>query len=1298
MSQALTDNQRKQIHDFALDGRKLLTREAQELLEGVYGLYPDGRMEPPEKLPQVQHDPETEGLYYRLKRFLADEVQAGLPPDEAVAKLVKEIAFTHLNRLVAFKMMEARKLIRGTVDKGVESNGFKFYLADHADDYALFQQGQIETAYRHFLLWQCDQVAQEIKVLFDPHALPGRIFPRSRPFNELLSLLNAPELAAVWQAEETIGWLYQYFNEQEKAEVFDRLYKQKQKIRRQDIPAATQLFTPNWIVRFLVQNTLGRLWVQMHPDSELLGSNLLDYLVPLQGEVPPEALRPVREITLLDPACGTMHFGLVAFDLFAAMYREELARAGEPGWPVTPSVNDEAEIPAAIIAHNLFGIDIDLRAVQLSALTLYLKAKGLNKEARITDSNLACADVLPLNGARLGSFIKEMHFTRPVYERLIRALWARLQDVNQLGSLLRLEKELGELIAAERARYRELPLFAGVPGEFERAAAEEEFWEIIYAQVIQGLDEFARQQAQAGADQTFFTGEATKGLRLLNVMLSRYDVVVTNPPYSGKRNLNDRVAACLDNDYKDAKGDLYAAFIQRCAEFTVEGGRLGMITQQSFMFLSSYEQLRANLRAQFAIETMAHTGPRAFAEIGGEKVNTAVFVLRQAADEPQRKNSVGSYFRLVQAAEGDGKRLAFEHALQDGRDTYRVAQHRFEAIPREPWIYWISDSLRDMFITLPKLEKFLDARAGMHGGDRFRFARLWWEVGKDHISFGCNNLDEAFASMKKWIPYMKGGPATKWYGNQDYVIAFDPSHYQILSESGNKLPSRQFFFREGLTWSDVSSKGFAARLSPGGFIFDAAGISAFMHSSENIGDLYFFIALLNSKIVTYFLSVMNPTIHFQAGDISRLPIPQNRATKLATYSYSSIRLQAYLDSLSECTTHFIVPFRCKEIFEDLSQTQERIRTLQDNVNEEAFMLYEINSKDRTVVETEIVGDSVGIDIEEPNEDSNEVDKKEDINHAISWISFALGVIVNCFCPGNIKQLGSAVYRREDFAIGSLPDPSEAEFDELVGPPDRFAYVDEAGGRHVFPAAVEQALRALAVPDGITVLDAGHPRDLPTLVDKALRLMLGDTAAQEVIEEGAGGDLRKFLERDFFTKWHLKWYRKRPIYWPLQSANRSYGFVLFHEKIDKQTLYVLQRNYLDAKLNGLRQHIADLRGQMAAETGAARKRLEREVEKSGKIVEEVAEFAATMERITRHGYEPEPNWIDDGVILRLAPLWQLIPIWKTEPKKYWERLEAGDFDWSHIAMRYWPQRVREACRRNKSFAIAHGHESWYEGVG
>ena len=315
----------------------------------------------------------------------------------------------------------------------------------------------------------------------------------------------------------------------------------------------------------------------------------------------------------------------------------------------------------------------------------------------------------------------------------------------------------------------------------------------------------------------------------------------------------------------------------------------------------------------------------------------------------------------------------------------------------------------------------------------------------------------------------------------------------------------------------------------------------------------------------------------------------------------------------------------------------------------------------------------------------------------SWLSYALGIVLGRFQPGTPGALGSAIYRRTDFAIGSLPEPSEEEFNELVGDPSQFAYIDEQGGRHVFSRQVEDALRKLALPDGIAVFDPNHPRDLPSLVSKALELMLGQVQAQEVIQQAAGGDLRKYLEKDFFTQHHIKQYRKRPVYWPIQSAKRSYGFVLFHEKIDRNTFYALQQEpYLPTKRRAVQLRLEELGKKVLTAQGAARKPIEKEMDELRQLAEELAQFAKDLDAITRGGYEPEADWIDDGVILRMAPLWSVIPLWKSEPKKYWDELAAGKYDWSRIALKYWPERVKQACKKNKSYAIAHGHEEWFIG--
>jgi len=649
-------------------------------------------------------------------------------------------------------------------------------------------------------------------------------------------------------------------------------------------------------------------------------------------------------------------------------------------------------------------------------------------------------------------------------------------------------------------------------------------------------------------------------------------------------------------------------------------------------------------------------------------------------------------------------------------NVYRIPQCTFDAIPGSPWVYWIPEGLRRLFEELPSLGEVAHPVVGLQTGENSRFLRYWWEVGRVRIGFGCRDRDEARASGKKWFPYMKGGAYRKWYGNQEYVVNWenDGSEIQNLYKPGGRLASRpqntDYYFREGVTWSDLSSKGFGVRYLPAGFVFDVKGSSGF----PPVDLIFTVLALMNSPWMTFALGLLNPTVSFQVGDISRVPfkmLDASRQAHLEQMTQDAVHIRQWEAMLDETTFDFIAPPRWDTGLHDLAAAQARLAALERQIDDEVYRLYSISDEDRAAIEAELAGGSPVADDETEHATRNTPPMtREEL--AVRWISYAVGIVLGRFRPGlppasggdGRGGLGSAVYRREDFAVGSLPAPSEAEFDQLVGPPERFAYVDADGGRHLFPAEVEKALCDLAVPDGITVLDEGHERDLPALVEKALQLMLDRDANTQhatrntdaVIKVGAGSDLRRFLSRNFFTRWHLRWYRKRPVYWPLQSARRNYGLVLFHERVERSTLYVLQREYLDHKLNGLRLQIGDLRGRAESLSGAARKRVEREIDRATQLLDELTGFAQTMERVVREGYEPAPDWIDDGVILRMAPLWELIPIWKREPKKYWGRLQEGRYDWSHIALRYWPERVREKCKANKSYAIAHGHEEWYEG--
>jgi len=666
-------------------------------------------------------------------------------------------------------------------------------------------------------------------------------------------------------------------------------------------------------------------------------------------------------------------------------------------------------------------------------------------------------------------------------------------------------------------------------------------------------------------------------------------------------------------------------------------------------------------------------------------------------------------------------------------NVYRVRQRDFTAIPREPWVYWIPDDIRKIFNDLPSISSILSWKRGCTTSDNFRFIRSWWEVGPDRFDRSHHSLQEARESPCTWFPYTKTPSYRRWYGPTLEVVNWADDGAEMKAEivhrysylNGNwewVAKNSDHYFKPGITHSSISSTRFSSRYLVGGAIFDQSANAVFL---DDKGDILSTLGVLNSSFADWVIQ-LNPTINVVKDDLMRMPFPSSKVNPGLVRSAIHI-IKARITSVEETTRDFIILPDWSGGLRELISGQKWLADLEAQIDDEVYRLYGISDADRAAIEAELAGEPPPTDEDEieailNDDDDGEIEPPMDREElAVRWISYAVGVVLGRFRVGAIDEtsideteivnrqskIGNGIYRREDFAVGSLPAPDEAEFDQLVGPPERFAYVDEDGGRHVFPAEVESALCAravgdgVAVDDGITVLDEGHPRDLPTLVRQALTLMLGDEAAQEVIGEGAGGDLRQFLTKDFFTDWHIKWYSipyqaKAPVYWPLQSADRSYGFVLFHETIDKTTLYVLQRDYLDYKLNGLRQRIDDLTARMEGLEGSAQKRVARQIQGLNETLEEIEEFAKTMARIVREGYEPEPNWIDDRVILRMAPLWELIPLWEKHPKKHWKRLREGEYDWSHIAMNYWPERVREACKENKSYAIAHGHPEWYEG--
>jgi len=1294
---------RGRLHDLTLRARRLLTDETRDLLEGIYGLHQNGSLEEPATLPAIQSLEEARETRTHLEQLLVDERGAGLKIAEAVEKLVRETAFTWLNRLAALKMLEARGLVRQSLLRGSDSNNFKLWLTTHGNEAELRRyeagslpldelgEGPRDTAYRHYLLYLCADMAAQIRVLFDPDTMPSRLCPRPRALTDLLALLNHPDLAAVWSEDETIGWIYQSFNAEELERAFREARLSGKKFEAADIPAVTQLFTPRWVVRFLVENTLGRLWLQMHPDSLL--AEQLEYMVPIQ-DAPREPLRQVREITLLDPACGTMHFGLVAFDLLAEMYREELERAGLSGWPHEPSISDVSEIPTAILEYNLFGIDIDLRAVQLSALTLYLKAKALNPQAVIRQSNLACANVHLLDGPHLASFLGTMQFSRAEYERILKPLWDRLHDVEQLGSLLRLEQDMADRIEAARKRMPSqgrLPP-PGTPSLFEEDHSEEEYRQRLTRQVIQAFEDFARQQARQGLDETYFVGEASKSLRLLDVLLHRYDVVVTNPPYMSQRKMNERLKKLVGQAYPAGKGDLYAAFFQRCLELAAPHGRVGMLTMHSFMFISSYERLRAEAMESAAVETLVHFGPALFAVGNPGTLQTAAYVLRREPDASRRTNNTGVYFRLVRKPNAEAKQRDFECAVVALRagDTapavYLYRQSDFFAVPSAPWVYWITPGLRRLFQTLPKLGEIAQPIVGLQTSDNFRFLRYWWEVGASLISFGCADAQQALTTGKRWFPHMKGGSFRRWWGNQEYIINWEHDGKEMKTWAGSLyngshwsriIKNVDYYFRSGITWTHTSSQGLNTRLLPTGFICNVEGMAAYQKNT--LGSEAETLALMNSSFAGYIINLLNPTIHFGGREVENLPYPilqGKEAEKIKALVDSAVALSRASSTEDEATYEFEGPPAWPTGGVDMAAQARELAELERQIDEEVYRLYSIDAEDRQSIEAELAEPALAVDdagenseneqIAEDNRTISSDDTAPDANIvegrlsrqalAARWVSYAIGIVLGRFQPGIEGELGCGRVSPEQAA----------------------------------------ALRALAVPSGVAVLDPGHEDDLVALVERALALLVGEAQVEPLLIAATGRrQLSEWLARDYF-KQHVRQYRKRPIYWLLQSPKKRYSLWLFHEHITRDTLHLLQGNrYLGGRINRACSEVQARRERLAPmPQGAERRKLEREIEAIEGDLTDLEAFAKALAAVTSQtntcgeivGWAPE---VDDGVLINLAPLWMLLPSWPTEPKQCWQALERGDYDWSHTAMRYWPDRVLVKCQTNPSYALAHG---------
>lgn len=991
--------------------------------------------------------------------------------------IVEEVAYTWFNRLIAIRFMEVNDYLpshirvlssdSGKLEPDLVTNPFDAELSFSADEEQMVMRfkrdNQIDELFRLLFIKQCNTLNE---------ILPG-LFEKTNDYTELLLSVSVVDRDGVIYRlthdideddfnikkggqVEIIGWLYQYWNTEPKDAVFGR--PSGQKIKKEEIPAATQLFTPHWIVQYMVENSLGRLWVEGHLGGDLK-ARWHYYLEEAEQEPTVQAqLADIRreyaalspeDIKCIDPCMGSGHILCYLFDVLMQIY-ESCGYA-------------QRDAAQSVVRHNLYGLDIDKRATQLAYFSVMMKARQYDR--RFFSRNLQ-----PMVYSTAGD-----------------------EEGENFGSLVLVDD----------------------PGEMPKDPKT----------VFEWVDYENRLNAW----------------RYRCLLAQKYHVVVTNPPYMSVSNGNGSLQEYVKKHFPDSKADLFAVFIERCGQLAGKNGYQAMITQHAWMFLSSFEKLRVKLQAVDTVN-MAHLGPRAFEEISGEVVQTTSFAMRKS----HIKDYKGTYCRLIEPTTQQGK----EKMFLAGENRYTAQQDNFSKIPGAPVAYWVSESFTALFNNR-KIADYAEPRHGMSTGNNDLCLKLWHEVRQQDICFDAESTQKFDEIGCRYAPYKKGGEYRLWYGNNDYVIAYSPSaRVAMESLSGYRASSNSFFFKPSINWSDVSSSYFGVRISPKGFAFDGRGASMFCS-----GDIQLYLlGLLASKITSYTLNVLNPTLTFNINNIEVIPVIISCKEKVESIVEDCVQIaQADWDSFEtswDFKRHPLV--RGATTVEEVYAVWEAECTARFNqlkANEE-----ELN---RIFIDIYSLQDELTPEVEEKDVTVRRAELGRDIR---SLLSYAVGCMFGRY---SLQKEGLM------FAGGKMEDVYKFHSGKLDG-------TWTLSGRWPMDGRAGYYLEGdkyLIVPDNIIpITDEKYLNDdIVTLLCIWLKKVYGTDTLEEnldFIAKALGGKgntsreiIRNYFLKDFFAD-HCKIYQKRPIYWLFDSGKQN-GFkaLIYLHRYTPDTIGNVRIDYL-----------------------------------------------------------------------------------------------------------------------------------------
>ena len=1118
----------------------------------------------------------TGGYIFRTQVFNDNSVppkwqklNAKLTSKQAVLDVIEEAAYTWFNRLMAINILEKNGYIPPTLTYVAELKTPHIVQNAKRGQHILKQQKYIDLLQQYLV---DDQEEQALGLLltrlcnnntllhdvfghiddYTEILLPNNLLQR----NGIIDLLNSDLIPDEdYKEVELIGWLYQFYISDKKDEVF-KGFKANKKARPEDIPAATQIFTPKWIVKYMVENTVGKIYLDFDKASSLKPE--MKYLVESHCE---ERSNPINhsqltihnlsELTLIDPASGSGHILVTGFDLLFKMYREQ-------GYTAKNAV-------ISILQNNLFGLDIDDRAMQLARFAVLLKAAEFYPEI------LNASDSNPLLLPHIYSFPESHHFQLDEIQSFLTPQGAGyVAELKEALALLNQGKNIGAALKLELSP---------------------EAQAFITNQYINWNNQY--QTGTLDLLQQDLWNNLKPFLEVLLVVTKKYTAVVANPPYMGQKSMNAELKNYVNGNYPISKSDLFAVFMEVCLSMNLPKGLMGMINQHSWMFLSSYEKLREHIIGNYGIVNMLHLGPRTFEELSGEVVQSTAFVL-----ENGKGIKDGTYFRLVDYKNNNDKETNF---LIRKNQFPKIDQDNFEKIPGSPVAYWIKGQILDLFENEKSLELIAKPRKGLVTLNDKYFFKDWSELSIKEIEFNLTSGTNAQESHKKWVPVQKGGGFKKWYGNNTICINWknngeELKKYIVNQYNGGsytkEIRSESKYFLECLSWSGISSGLPGFRYVPKGHIFSSSGPCAF---PETI-NLKYLIALLNSKVSHKYLEVLSPTLSILTGHIAKIPAKISNIEIVDVIANLSITTSkkdwdsretswdfeqspllnegpslktAYKKWEKEVTNNF---FQLHENEEELNRIFIDIYSLQEELTPEVAL------KDITILQEEL--DRKALEQLEPlfrEQGKNAVvlpiNKKEVISQ---FISYSIGVFV-----GRYRLDKSSLHIAH-------PNPTEQELASYVlASPfcHSSANLSFRGNEDTSDSELAKQSQVTMEIDEDAIIplmgsECAFPDDALVRIKNLVHNLWGEETLTEnlnFINECLGTDLDKYLNEQFW-KDHTSRYKKKPIYWlfcsnPKKPQASAFKVLVYMHRMDKYTVSKIQRQYLHPHQEWIKNEIA-----------------------------------------------------------------------------------------------------------------------------